>query len=285
MKILVTGGYGQLGRSISKIIKSKTEIFWTARNVPTGKNGLCLNILDKINLGALINLLKPDIIINLAALTNVDICEKKPVLAREINTKGVENICDIFNGKIIQISTDYVFDGKKGPYSESDKVSPLSIYGSTKLEAEKLVMSHNPENLVLRGNVLYDHNTHSKASFLDWVVDSLFDKIPINVVNDQINNPTWSQSMAKIIMLSIDKGISGIYHWGDAEFISRYDFALKIGRKFKLDTNLIKPISTKELGQFAPRPLKSGLKSNKILQILDIHQPSIDECLNKIMLK
>ena len=124
-----------------------------------------------------------------------------------------------------------------------------------------------------------------KASFLNWVVNSLYDKIPISVVNDQINNPTWSQSMAKIIMLSIDKGLSGIYHWGDAEFISRYDFALESGKKFKLDTNLIKPISTKKLGQFAPRPLKSGLKSNKILQILDTHQPSIDECLNEIMLK
>ena len=146
-------------------------------------------------------------------------------------------------------------------------------------------MSHNSENLVLRGNVLYDYNINSKSSFLNWVVDSLYDKIPINVVNDQINNPTWTQSMAKIIMLSIDKDLSGIYHWGDAEYVSRYDFALMIGKKFKLDTDLIKPISTKKLGQSAPRPLKSGLKSNKILEILDTHQPSIDECLNKIMFK
>ena len=124
-----------------------------------------------------------------------------------------------------------------------------------------------------------------RASFLNWVVQSLREKTPINVVDDQINNPTWAQSMAKIIGLCVEKEISGIYHWGDAEFVSRYKFAKMIAKHYNLETELINPKSTEELGQFAPRPLKSGLLSDRIVEMLDIKQPSINECLNQIILK
>ena len=285
MKILVTGSYGQLGRSLNKYLKSNMEIFWTGRNIPINRNAFYLDICDRINLKELISLHDPDIIINLAALTDVDLCEKKSDLAREINTYGVRNVCDTFKGKIIQLSTDYVFDGKNGPYDEEDDASPLSVYGKTKLEAEKIVTSHNPDNLIIRGNVLYDNCLDSRASFLNWVVQSLKQKTPINVVDDQINNPTWAQSMAKIIGLCIEKEISGIYHWGDAEFVSRYEFAKMIAKHYNLRTELISPKSTKELGQVAPRPLKSGLLSKRIVEKLDIKQPSINECLNQIVVK
>ena len=285
MKILVTGSYGQLGRSLFNYLKSDMEIFWTGRHVPSAVNGFYLDICDRINLRGLIRLYDPDIVINLAALTNVDLCEKKSDLAWEINTNGVRNICDTFEGKIVQLSTDYVFDGKNGPYVEKDKVFPLSVYGKTKLEAENLVLSHSSDNLIIRGNVLYDNCLSSKASFLNWVVKSLREKTPINVVDDQINNPTWAQSMAKIIGLCLEKEVSGTYHWGDAEFVSRYKFAKMIAKHYNLETELINPKSTKELGQIAPRPLKSGLLSDRIIEVLDIKQPSINECLNQIILK
>ena len=285
MKILVTGSYGQIGSSIFKYRKSNMEIFWTGRNIPLKRNGYYLDICDRINLKELISLHDPDIVLNLAAMTNVDSCEEKPDLASEINTTGVGNICDIFKGKIVQLSTDYVFDGKNGPYGEDDAVSPLSVYGKTKLEAEKIITSHNSNNLIIRGNVLYDNCPNSKASFLNWVVKSLKKKKPINVVDDQINNPTWAQSMAKIIGLSIEKEISGIYHWGDAEFVSRYKFAKMIAKHYNLETELISPTSSEELGQIASRPLKSGLLSERIVEVLNIKQPSINECLNQIILK
>ncbi len=285
MKILVTGSYGQLGRSLFNYLNSKIEFFWTGKNIPFNGKGFYLDICDRIHLKELISLHDPDILINLAALTNVDLCEKNSDLAWEINTNGVGNICDAFKGKIVQLSTDYVFDGKNGPYCEEDEVSPLSVYGETKLEAEKIVMSHNSNNLIIRGNVLYDNCLNSQASFLNWVVNSLREKNPINVVDDQINNPTWAQSMAKIIGLCIDKKFSGIYHWGDAEFLSRYEFAKMIARHYDLETELIHPKSTEELGQIAPRPLKSGLISDRLVKALDIKQPSINECLNRILPK
>ncbi len=285
MKILVTGSYGQLGSSLFNYLSSNMEIFWTGKNIPYERNAFHLDICDRISLKELISLYDPDILINLAALTNVDFCEKNPHLAMEINTNGVRNICDAFKGKIIQISTDYVFDGKNGPYIEEDAVSPLSIYGKTKLEAEKIVMSHNSDNLIIRGNVLYDNFVSSKSSFLNWVVQSLKEKTSIKVVDDQINNPTWTQSMAKVISLCIDNNIYGIYHWGDADFLSRYKFAKMIAEHYNLEAKLIYPISTKNLAQIAPRPLKSGLLSDKLVQELKIQQPSINECLNKILPK
>ena len=284
MKILVTGAYGQLGRALYKKRNENIKYLWTGKNIPSSGEGIHLDILDRINLRELINLCSPDVIINLAALTNVDFCEKNPLLAQEINAKGVKNICDSFSGKIIQISTDYVFNGEKGPYSEDDEVAPLSVYGATKLEAEKIVMSHSLENLILRANVLYDYDAQSKASFLSWVVNSLKQKKPIKVVNDQVCNPTWTESMVKTILSCIENNINGIYHWGDAEFLSRYEFALKIAKSYELDSNLISPVLTKALYQIAPRPLNSGLKSHKLSKILDIHQPSINECLKKIIL-
>ena len=88
-------------------------------------------------------------------MTNVDLCEQKPNSAKLVNVKGVENICNLFEGKVIQISTDYVFDGKSGPYTENDEPNPISIYGKTKFQAESVVLSHSIENIVLRSNVLY----------------------------------------------------------------------------------------------------------------------------------
>ena len=211
-----------------------------------------------------------------------DLCEQKPVLAQQVNVIGVENICDIFLGKIIHISTDYVFDGLKGPYKENNRTCPVSVYGKTKLEAEKIILNHNSKNLIIRANVIYGNSNNTNASFFNWVVESLNKNNKINVVNDQYNNPTWSKSIANVICLCIKHNIKGLYHWGDKEILSRYQFALKIAKKFDLDEKLIQPISTENLNQIAKRPLKSGLINEKLENILNVEAPSVDECLKII---
>jgi len=282
MKILITGAFGQLGQVLSSTLSNYNEVIRTLKNKFDNEEGLILDITNKILLREVINITKPDLIINLAALTNVDYCEQKPDLAKQINLFGVENICEVFPGKIIQISTDYVFDGKNGPYSENDTVCPISIYGNTKLDAEKIILSHNSNNLIIRTNVLYSGNLNSNASFLGWVVNSLKNKNKISVVEDQINNPTWTQSLTNVICLCIKNNISGLLHWGDKDYLNRYDFALKIAKIFNLDHTLIKPILTKDLNQIAKRPLKSGLISKKLENILNVSSPKIDECLQII---
>ena len=146
-------------------------------------------------------------------------------------------------------------------------------------------MNDSTDHLIIRGNVLYDHISYTKASFLNWVVESLKNNQKIKVVKDQFNNPTWTRSMADIIELCIKNDVKGIIHWGDSDYVSRYDFALMIAEKYSLNTSLISPILTEELSQEADRPLQSGLITDKIVKMLNVIPPSIDDCLTAILEK
>ena len=285
MRILITGAFGQLGSSVSKRLSKDSKIIRTGRSIPHDGQGIILDILNQIHFKNVIDATEPDVVIHLAAMTGVDDCQLNPKLAKEINIAGVQHLCDSFKGKIIHLSTDYVFDGKNGPYSELDPVCPISVYGETKLAAERILLNHDQNNLIIRGNVIYGDSSNTDASFLNWVVNSLKDGQEIRVVNDQFNNPTWTKSMADIISLCIQNDLSGIVHWGDADYLNRFDFAIKIAEKFELNSKLIKPITTTELHQPAPRPLKSGLKSDKLIEALDVVPPSIDDCLDAILEK
>ena len=285
MGILITGAFGQLGHALQSVLsrKSSYELICTGRKIKKGQEGIPLDIRNQVALKEIINTTAPDILINLAAMTNVDACELNPKLAGEINVAGLEHICDSFKGKIIHLSTDYVFDGTSGPYKEDDPLNPISIYGKTKLASEHILLEKDIKNLVIRGNVLYDYSPHTSASFLNWVVSSLKGNQEIKVVEDQFNNPTWTRSMSDIIELSIKNDLEGIIHWGDSVHISRFEFAKLIAKKFSLNESLIKPVLTSELNQPARRPLQSGLSTEKLVNMLDIIPPSIDDCLDEII--
>ena len=285
MRILITGAFGQLGHSLQYVLSknSNYELICTGRKIKKSQEGIPLDIRNQVALKEIINTTAPDILINLASMTNVDACELNPKLAGEINVAGLEHICDSFKGKIIHLSTDYVFDGTSGPYKEDDPLNPISIYGKTKLASEHILLEKDIKNLVIRGNVLYDYSPHTSASFLNWVVSSLKDNQEIKVVEDQFNNPTWTRSMSDIIELSIENDLEGIIHWGDSVHISRFEFAKLIAKKFSLNESLIKPVLTSELNQPARRPLQSGLSTEKLVNMLDIIPPSIDDCLDEII--
>ena len=279
--ILLTGAYGQLGLSFYNLFHSKYEIYCSGRNYYPN-NGIYLDISNPILYNEVLKFVNPDLVINFAALTNVDQCEQNPELAYSINLGGLTNLIDLFNGPIIQISTDYVFDGKNGPYEENDITNPINVYGASKLESEKILLEHSKENLVIRTNVLYDYSKNTSASFLNWVVESLRKENEINIVKDQLNNPTWTSSLAVVIEKAIDKGLGGLFQWGDGDWISRYEFAIKIANAFSLKTSLIKPILTENLNQIAKRPLKSGLKTDFAQKNLNLEPPTIEECLDSI---
>ena len=281
--ILITGASGQLGMSLKRIFNSKYEIIsTTGNNNPTGSS-MHLDVTNPLLFKEVMETTNPDLVVNLAALTNVDLCEKNPELAYSINIGGMDNLVNAFKGPIIHVSTDYVFDGEDGPYKEEDTTNPLNVYGLSKLESEKLLLDHSENSLVIRSNVLYDYSSKSEASFLNWVVDSLTQEKEINVVEDQWNNPTWTGSLAVVIDRSINTQLTGLVHWGDGDLVSRFDFANKIADVFNLKKSLIKPILTSELNQTAKRPLKSGLKSDYAQNILNLEPPTIKECLETIV--
>lgn len=281
-KILITGASGQLGKALKTLFKSNYDIIPTSKNYETYQKNYFLDITNPILIRDIVSATSPDIIINLAALTNVDLCEERPDLAFSVNFAGLQNIVEIFNGPIIQLSTDYVFDGKAGQYNENSSVNPINVYGRTKLEAENFLKENSKDSLIIRTNVLYDYVSESPASFLNWVVKSLQDDKKINVVDDQWNNPTWTKSIAIAIDKAIKFELNGLIHWGDNDYVSRYDFAIKIAETFQLNKKLIKPIKTAELNQIAPRPLKGGLNMDRAKNILNLEPSNISDCLKYI---
>ena len=283
INILLTGAYGQVGTALRRIYTNKTNfnLILSSLTVPVGNPGISLDVRNKVSINEIFKSLDIDIIIHLAAMTNVDECEKYPQKASEININGTRNLCENFNGYFVYASTDYVFDGKNGPYTENNVVKPINIYGSTKLEAEKIVLGKSGDNLIIRSNVIYDYS-RSKANFLNWIIDSLKSKTKINVVNDQYNNPTSADSLALAIYKSIEKNINGVVHWADEELMNRYEFSIRIAKTFGLDESLINPISTNELNQIAKRPLKSGLISKFLSRKIKIKPLKLDNSLSDI---
>ena len=278
--ILINGAYGQLGEACIKNLKLHFNIISAGRH--TSDEGVQLDITDAATTEKVLAEIRPDLILNLAAMTNVDGCETNPKMAEAINVGGVKNLCKNFEGHFIQISTDYVFDGTDGAYEEDDETNPISVYGQTKLAADKWLTNNHPKVTIFRANVVYGYTKRTKASFVKWVVDSLSDGKPIRVVDDQWNNPTWTESIATVIKVLIEKEAIGLYHYGDKEYMNRYEFAHLIAKVFDLDTSLISPISTADLKQPAPRPLKSGLKTEKIESALGIVPNSVETCLQEI---
>jgi len=282
-RILITGAFGQLGTSLRNIL-SDQSILAAGRMIPMKEKNGCavLDITELNQVRETITLFQPDVIVHLAAMTDVDGCERDPEMAFDVNVRGTENLLDNFNGRFIYISTDYVFDGSDGPYAEKDEVNPISVYGRTKFYGEDLVQQSDANWVILRSNVVFSFNERTKASFMDWVVDSLKNRQSITVVDDQWNNPTWTVDLARIISRIIDHEIQGIYHYGGRDLLNRFAFAEMIAETFKLDRTLIEPIDTASLNQLAKRPLKSGLCTEKIEIDLSVEALPLRKALNEI---
>jgi len=196
----------------------------------------------------------------------VDKSETEKDAAKGINVFGVKFIAEAakeIGAHFIHISSDYVFNGYNGPYSEEDTTDPVGYYGLTKLEGEIEIKNILDNYSILRTNVLYGPAKFGRPDFVKWVYTNLKDNKQIKIVTDQINNPTYIDDLVSAIFLCITKKVYGIYHIGGKEFLNRYEFTKKIANYFELDTGLIIPITTAELNQAAKRPLKSGLITKK----------------------
>jgi dTDP-4-dehydrorhamnose reductase len=271
-----------LGYALQQVYQSSENLLLTDA-VPDAPNIKTLDITVRNQVQEQIGAFQPDVIINTAAFTDVDGNERESDKAQLINTTGVEYLLaagEPYATRLVQISTDYVFDGTRGPYLENDKPAPLSVYGHTKLAAEQLLLG-NGKHLVIRANVLFGPDINSPASFVRWVVSSIKDGKSIRVVDDQVSNPTLTTHLAGAIRLAVDWEATGLYHYGGLEFMTRYQFAQRIAQHFRLPDGLIEPISTAELGQLAPRPLKSGLICSKMKMELHVTNADIEQALSE----
>ncbi len=266
-RVLLIGANGMLGLRIVEFFSRKQNIQLLCCSVeeqPFFENAdyISCDISKRDEIKKVIFDFYPDVIINAAAYTNVDKSESERELAWKINVKGVEYLAEsarIIDAHLIHISSDYVFDGKSGPYNENEKPNPLGYYGRTKLASENALRISGSINTIIRTNVLYGIASKSRPDFVRWVVQSLRENKEIRIVIDQINNPTFIDDLVQAINKIIDFNKTGIFNIGGKIFLSRYDFTLMIADYFNLNRSLILPITTEELHQPAKRPLKSGL--------------------------
>ncbi len=219
----------------------------------------------------------PDAVVHLAAMTDVDGCERDPDIAFRVNRDGARHVaeaCAACGAGMLLVSTDYVFDGLSGPYRESDEPNPVNVYGRSKLEGERAAMSAHDRVAVVRISVPFGRvmpgAPHNFVSLLD---ERLAAGMPVRAVTDQLTTPCWLDELAGLVWAAVRDGIRGIVHYGSSDRISRYDMALAIARERGYDERLVEPILTSELGLTARRPLESGFVTGPADSILG-HPPT-----------
>jgi dTDP-4-dehydrorhamnose reductase len=224
-------------------------------------------------------------VVHAAAETNVDLCETDHEHARRINVDGTANVaegCAAAGARMIFISTDYVFDGVKGNYAETDQPNPVSFYGLTKLEAERLVTSKLANALIVRTSVLYGWHP-SKLNFATWIINGLRGHQNLRVVRDHINSPTLADNLATAIRAAIERGSEGVLHVAGKDRISRFDFARRIAKRFGLDESLLVPVEMRDLNWVAKRPRDSSLDVGKAERELGVKLLEVDRGLEEML--
>ena len=279
-RVLVTGSNGLLGQKIVELLSRSNNynLLLTSRQEQSVFQDEVLpyrqlDVSDKQEVRKVVDEIEPDVIINTAAMTNVDKCETDREAAWRANVVSVENLVQaakLSGSHLIHISTDYVFDGKNGPYNEIDRPNPVSYYGRTKLASENVIRTSGVSNTIIRTMILYGMGYNVKSNFALWVMKSLTDGKPIRVVDDQMGNPTLADDLAFAIIKVVELGRPGLYHVSGADLVSRYDFAMMLAEVFDLNKKYITAVKTSTLKQPAPRPMKSGFITLKAQTDLDI---------------
>ena len=263
MRIIITGANGQLGLELSKQLSRNKEYEVICTDIEE------LNIVDINSVNNVISKYKPDVVINCAAHTAVDLCETDIENAYKINAIGPRNLaiaCEKVNAKFVQVSTDYVFDGNiDRPYREDDNTCPNSIYGSSKLMGEKFTKEFCSRHFIVRTAWLYGEGNNFVRTMLKLSETNK----EINVVNDQFGSPTSTVDLAKAIIELIHTEHYGTYHGTCEGKCSWYDFAQKIFEIRNIDIK-VNPVTSEEYKRTAPRPTYSVL-DNFMLKLVGLN--------------
>ena len=289
--VLITGSNGLLGQKIIAQLLKRDEYRLVATSKGSNRNsGLSadryhsLDITVPEQIDSLFSSVDPDIVINTAAMTNVDLCESKKQECWELNVTALEHLlkgCIQSNAHFIQLSTDFVFDGANGPYNEEAVPNPISYYGSSKYAAEKLIESSNLEKwTIARTIILYGiAENMSRSNVVLWAKEALEKGTPINVVDDQFRSPTLAEDLATGCLLIADRSAKGIYHLSGKETMSILELVNRVGDFFNLDTSIISPIKSALLNQAAKRPPTTGFIIDKAINELGYKPKSFTEGL------
>ncbi len=268
MKILITGANGLLGQKLVALLQQDKNVYLiaTARTLLVQKltqgEFHVLDTTQEPQVESVIKSSKPDVIINAAAMTQVDLCETEREACIANNVTAVEHLisaCEKYKVHLVHISTDFIFDGSHGPLDEDEEPNPVNFYGESKLAAEQLIRFSDIDWCILRTVLVYGVTPDmSRSNIVLWVKKSLEEGKKISVVNDQWRTPTLAEDLAMGCYLAATKKAKDICNISGKDFLTPYDIAVQTAAFFKLDSSLITPTDSTQFKQPARRPLKTG---------------------------
>ncbi len=295
-KLLVIGGTGLVGSKLLSLAgKHGFEPLSThnARQV-RGDGSNRLDVTDRSSTLSLVEKLNPDVVVDTHALHNVDYCQTHREEAAMVNVEGTRNLVDAasrIGARFLYISTDYVFDGRKGHYQEEDSTSPLQYYAQNKVEAERIV-SRQPSFIIARPSVIYGWNALENSgvpsssgktiNFAMFVLDKFEKNEVVRAVNDQYSSPTFADNMADALLRLAKMDVNGVYHTAGRSCVSRYEFAVKAAEIFGYPTSLVQHVLSTDFKQIAERPKNSCLSVEKAERALEMRFMTIEEGLREM---
>jgi dTDP-4-dehydrorhamnose reductase len=288
LKLLITGASGLYGSKLAELATARNYAVYSgySRDQPAFGVPIKFDVSDKSRVEEVFRKVNPEVVVHAAALTDVDKCEINKELAWKINVEGARNIAEAVKTNkafLVYISTDYVFNGETGRYTETDGVDPINHYGFTKLKAEELVKASVDEYCIARASVIYGAiPAAGKINFALWLLNKLKKSEQVKIVTDQWNSPTLNTNMADMTLEIIERKLTGIFHLSGATRISRYDFAKQIAENFNLNQNLISPTKSAEFSWAAKRPRDSSLNTTKAQQTLKNKPLPINQALERM---
>ncbi len=294
MKILLTGSNGLLGQKLIALLHKNKIVELVATSKGQNRCGILqgytyysCDISKKKSIEEIVNYETPHVIINTAAMTNVDMCENDKEGCDMVNIKAVQNLVDICIAReifLVHLSTDFIFDGLDSPYDEKAIPNSLSYYGSSKLKAEKIIYTSTTAKVsILRTALVYGMvNDMSRSNIVLWAKESLQNRKQIKVVDDQFRCPTLAEDLAMGCFLSAKKQIPGVFNITGKDFMCIYDMVEHIADFWNLDKSLISKTSSEALNQPAKRPYKTNMLIGKAVKELGYNPHSFQEGLKMI---
>ncbi|MBC8506406.1 MAG: SDR family oxidoreductase [Anaerolineales bacterium] len=286
MRILITGTGGLLGSNLALEAASAHTVFGVARSCPQKTEAFTPVVADLLDPGVMERILdetQPDWVIHCAAQANVDACEHDPENARELNTEMPRKLAQLVargGARLLHVSTDAVFDGHKGEYSENDLPNPVNVYAKTKLDGEYAVLEEAPQAIVARINI-FGWSPTGKRSLAEFFFNNFDAGNQMRGFTDVYFCPILVNDLAGIFFQMLEKGLSGLYHVVGSESINKYDFAVAIANRFGFDVDLITPMSVTQSGLKAVRSPQLTLKVDKLIHDLGIVPPGISPAIDR----
>jgi len=286
--ILITGANGLLGQKLVELLvqESSVDLIATAKGenrLPNaaGYRYVSLDITHADEINTVFDQYQPNVVIHTAAMTNVDTCESDQAGCEVLNVTAVSYLidaCQKHDTFLCHLSTDFIFDGEEGPYTEDAIPNPISIYGESKLRAEKLIEASSIRWAIARTVLVFGIvSDMSRTNIILWVKKSLEEGKQINVVTDQFRTPTLAEDLAIGCWLIAQKEAEGIFNISGSDFLTPYEMAIKTATFYGLPTELIKQADSSTFSQPAKRPPRTGFILDKAIRELGYQPRTFDE--------